>query len=180
MNPGPRPHNTLLHLALSHHARVELDLPKRAFIASDILLQNRHERLGLLWAQINSLKIAHLDLRLALLLQGTKNQEKIPNVHAHLHAVGIALAVIVCINQLDIGLCRDCHKAISLSGVRREGKRVALRREINRSASSLGVMVRKEDSPPWFSPLWKFSSKVGFLGRLSVKSMLTCLSVRNH
>src|SRR5207244_12186929 len=101
-------------------------------------------------AYIKSRQTAHLDLRLPLLMQGTKNQEKIPNVHAHLHAVGIAFAIIVGINELDVGLCRDCHKAISLAGVRREGKRLALRREINRSASSLGVMVRKEDSPPWF------------------------------
>src|SRR5437667_8602478 len=166
MNPGPRPHNTLLHLALSHHARVELDLPKRAFIASDILLQNRHERLGLLWAEINSLKIAHLDLRLALLLQCAKHQEKIPHVHANLHAVRIALTVIVCINQLDVGLSWHGHKAISVTGVAREGKRLALRREINLSASSLGVMVRKEDSPPLCAPPGKFSSKVGSSTRL--------------
>ena len=109
-----------------------------------------------------------------------KNQEKIPNVHAHLHAVGIAFAIIVGINEFDVGLCRDCHKAISLAGVRREGKRLALRREINRSASSLGVIVRKEDSPPWFSRLGNFQSKIGSLCRLFVKSMLTCRSVRNH
>src|SRR5438094_4468854 len=102
MNPGPRPHNTLLHLALSHHARVELDLPKRAFIASDILLQNRHERLGLLWTEINSVKITHLDLRLALLLPCTEDQEKIPDIHAHLHAGRIALAILVCVNALDV------------------------------------------------------------------------------
>src|SRR5207244_5258361 len=170
----------LLHLALSHHARIELDLPKRALIPRDVLLQNCHERLGLLWAEVNSLKIADLDLRLALLLEGAEDQEKIPDIHAHLHAVRIALTVIVCINQLDVGLSWHGHKAISVTGVAREGKRLALRREINRSASSLGVMVRKEDSATWFSPLWNFSSKVGLLGRLSVKSMLTCLSVLNH
>src|SRR5207244_13593437 len=119
-------------------------------------------------------------LRLALRLEDAEDQEKIPDIHAHLHAVRIALTVIVCINQLDVGLSWHGHKAISVTGVAREGKRLALRREINRSASSLGVMVRKEDSPPWFSPLGKLSSKIGSLCVLILKSFLTCRSFSNH
>src|SRR2546430_6598095 len=156
MNPGPRPHNALLHLALSHHARIELDLPKRALIPRDVLLQNCHERLGLLWAEVNSLKIADLDLRLALLLEGAEDQEKIPDIHAHLHAVRIALTIIACINELDVGLSWHRHKAISVAGVGREGKRLALSRVIKGSGRRLGVMVRKEGSAPWFFPLGEF------------------------
>jgi hypothetical protein len=39
------------------------------------------------------LEIADLDLRFTLLLQRAENEEKVPDVYAHLHAVRIILAV---------------------------------------------------------------------------------------
>jgi len=86
------------------HSRVELDLAKRVFVSRDIVLQNGQQGFGLLGAQIDTLKILDFDLGFALLMQSAKNQEKVPDIYPHLHTVGIVLAIIRCIDQLDVRL----------------------------------------------------------------------------
>ena len=76
------------------HPRIELDLAKRAFVARYILLQKSQQSLGLLRAQVDSLKITDLNVCLALLLQRAEDKKKVPYIDPHLHAVRIALAVV--------------------------------------------------------------------------------------
>jgi len=83
----------LVHWPGRCHSRIQLYLSKGAFVAGDILLQQSQQRLRLLRAQINPLEISDFDLRLSLLLQRAEDEEEVPYVHAHLHAVRIILAV---------------------------------------------------------------------------------------
>lgn len=92
------------------HARIEFDLAKSSLVPGDILLQKSKQRLGLLRAKINALKVADLDLGFALLLQSSKNHEKIPDVHPHLDTVGVGFAIIGCVAQLHVRLCRNGHR----------------------------------------------------------------------
>ena len=86
------------------HSRVEFDFSEGTLIIRHVLLQNRHQSFGLLRAEIDSLKIVNLDLGLALLLHGPKDQKEIPDIYADLHAIGIAFAIVGIIHQLDIRL----------------------------------------------------------------------------
>src|SRR5439155_14404384 len=93
-----------VYWACGSDSRIELDLAKCAFVIGDVLLQDRGQRFGLLRAQVNALKISDLDLAFRLLLHGTEHQEEIPNIDAHLHAVGIGLAVIGSTDDVKIWL----------------------------------------------------------------------------
>ncbi len=99
----------LVNLAAGSHARVKFDFAEGGFVAVDVLLQQSEQRLGLLRTQVDALKITDLDLSFTLLLNGAKNEEKVPDIHSHLHAVGIGFPVIGSIGQLDIGLRRNAH-----------------------------------------------------------------------
>jgi hypothetical protein len=101
-----------VHLPGSRHPGVEFDLAKRALIPRYVLLQDRHQRLGLLRAQINALKVSDFHLGFALLLQGAEDQEEIPDIHAHLDAVGVALAIVGSVHQPDIGLRWITHMGL--------------------------------------------------------------------
>ena len=98
-----------MDLAAGRDTWVELYLSERALVARHILLQQGHQRLGLLRAQVNPLEVVQFDLRFGLLLQRPKDKEEVPHVHPNLHAIGIVLAVIRAINQLDIRLRWICH-----------------------------------------------------------------------
>ncbi len=82
-----------MHRPSRSHPRIELDLAKRAFVARHILLQKSQQSLGLLRAQVNSLKIADLNVGLALLLQGAEDKKKVPYIDPHLYAVRVVLPV---------------------------------------------------------------------------------------
>ena len=82
-------------------ARIQLDLAESLLVVQQVLLQNGVQRFGLLRAEIDSLIVAHLDTRLILLLQGAEDQEEVPYIHAHLHAVGIVFAIVGRIRQID-------------------------------------------------------------------------------
>ena len=102
--------SSLVHRPGSRHTGIKLDLAECAFVAGDVLLQNRHQCFGLLRAQIDALKILYLDLAFALLLQGSEDQKEIPDIDSHLHAVGIGLTILRGVHQLDIGLRWIVHK----------------------------------------------------------------------
>ena len=100
-----------MHRALRSHPRIEFDLAEGGFVTGDILLKQTQQRLGLLRTEINALKIADFDLGLSLLLQCPENQEKVPYIYPHLHAVCVVLTIIGVVGQLYVWLWRISHKA---------------------------------------------------------------------
>jgi hypothetical protein len=92
------------------HARVELDFAESAFIAGDVLLQQSKQRFSLLRAEVNALKVANLDVTFGLLLQCPENHKEVPDIHSHLHTIGVGFAVIGGIDQLEVGLGRNGHR----------------------------------------------------------------------
>ena len=100
----------LVYRACWRHARVEFDFAEGAFVARYILLEKSKERFRLLRADINALKITNLYLSFALLLQGAEDHEEIPDIHPHLHAVGIIFAIVGAVRQLNIRLWRSNHR----------------------------------------------------------------------
>ena len=91
------------------HARVKLDFTERSFVARHILLKQTQQRLRLLRTEINSLEIADLHVRLALLLQRAKDKKKVPDIDPHLHAVRVVLAIVRIVRQFHIRLHRIVH-----------------------------------------------------------------------
>ena len=100
----------LVHRARRSQAWVEFDLAEGALITGDILLQQPEQGLGLLRAEVDALEVANLDLSFGLLLQGAENHEEVPDIHPHLHAVGVGFAIVRSIDQLEVGLRRKAHK----------------------------------------------------------------------
>lgn len=95
--------------SLRAHAWIEFDLSESAFISGYVLLQKSQEGFRLLGAEIDTLKIADFDLTLGLLLQGAKGEKKIPDIHAHLHTVGVILAIAGVGGELYVRLRRNSH-----------------------------------------------------------------------
>src|SRR5271157_1150868 len=83
------------------HMGIEFDLAESVLVVDQVLLQDGVQRLGLLRAEIDSLEVADLDARFILLRQGAEDEKEVPDVDAHLHAVGVVLAVIGGIGQLN-------------------------------------------------------------------------------
>src|SRR5216684_6152751 len=100
----------LVHRTGRTHTRIKLDFAERALVARDVLLQESEQSLCLLGTQIDPLEVADLDLGLSLLLQSAEDEKEIPDVHAHLHAIGIVLFIVGRIVQLDVRLCRNAHR----------------------------------------------------------------------
>jgi hypothetical protein len=98
------------------HAGIEFDLTERAFIIGHILVEDRRQRLGLLRAQIDSLKVAHLYLILRLLLHGAEDEKKVPDVHADLHAVGVGFPILGSVHNAEIRLSRIDHHGSQFNG----------------------------------------------------------------
>src|SRR5580765_5226147 len=98
------------------HAGIEFDFAKSAFVVGDVLVKDCRQRLGLLRAQINPLKIADLYLILRLLLHSSKDEEKVPDVDADLNAVGIGFPVLVCVHDGEIRLSRIDHDGSQCNG----------------------------------------------------------------
>src|SRR5690242_19685405 len=98
------------------HARIEFDLAERVFVADNVLLQHTQQRFCLLWAEIDPLEIMNFDLRFGLLMKSAEGEEEVPNTDADLHAVGIAFAIGVGVDELDVGLSRVRHKEASVAG----------------------------------------------------------------
>src|SRR5579864_988218 len=84
--------------------RLQLDLAEGGLILRHVLLQNVRQRFGLLRAQENALKILDADGVRRSLVHGSEQQEEIPQADAHLHAVGVMLAVVGGARKLDLRL----------------------------------------------------------------------------
>lgn len=98
-----------MHRAGRGKAWIEFDLAEGAFVANYVLLQKSEQGFGLLRAEVNALKVANFHLGFGLLLQSSEDEEEVPDIHAHLHAVGIGLAIIRRIGQLNIRWYREAH-----------------------------------------------------------------------
>jgi len=85
----------LIHWPLLRKLRVELDLSKRALILRNVLLQDHEQRLRLLRAEVDSLKVCNLNFVGRLRAKCSKRKKEIPYADSHLYAVRIALAIVV-------------------------------------------------------------------------------------
>ncbi len=95
---------------LAPGVRLKFDFTESRFVLRNVLLQDVHERLGLLRAEIDALKILDVHLLRHGLIHQAEQQQKIPQIHPDLHAVGIALAVIGAIYQVDFRLRLLAHR----------------------------------------------------------------------
>src|SRR6266849_9672102 len=84
--------------------RLQLDLAERALVLADILLQHIQQGLGLLRTEIDALEIVNVDVVRRGLVHQPEQQKEVPKVDANLHAVGIAFAILGCIDQVNLGL----------------------------------------------------------------------------
>src|SRR3569833_839035 len=67
---------------------LQLDLAERRIEMTHNLLKQAKQRLRLLRTEINALKIIDLDVFRHRLIDSSKHQIKIPEVHSDLHSVG--------------------------------------------------------------------------------------------
>src|SRR4051795_6516458 len=73
---------------------IEFDLTKGLLVLDDVLLHDEEQRLGLLRAQIDSLKIVDLDAGAFGGLHGSEAKEEVPYIDTNLHGVGVVFAVL--------------------------------------------------------------------------------------
>src|SRR5215468_6551897 len=78
----------------SCHVGIQLDLAEGLLILRNVLSQNMEQRLGLLWTQVDPLKVGDLNLFGCLLAQSAKCKKKVPDAHAHLDTIGVTFAIL--------------------------------------------------------------------------------------
>src|SRR5260370_42608423 len=83
--------------------RFKSDLPKGRLILRDVLLQDLKQRLGLLGAEVDALEVVNGNVIRSNLVHPAKQKEKIPEIHAHLDAIGVVLTILGRIDQLNRG-----------------------------------------------------------------------------
>src|ERR1700682_4114136 len=84
--------------------RLQVDFAEGGFVLRDVLRQDVVQRLGLLRAEIDALKVVYEDVVGRGLVDHAEAEQEVPQVHPHLHAVGVALPVIGCVVELDFRL----------------------------------------------------------------------------
>jgi hypothetical protein len=75
---------------------IESDGSKGLLVLGKVIAQYVEERLGLLWAEIDALKVLHAELVGRILSHGTEDKKEVPDGHPDLNAIGIAIAIIRC------------------------------------------------------------------------------------
>lgn len=97
-------------------------------ILGEVLAEHIEECLGLLRAQIDALEAADGDLIGRVLVGGAEGEEEIPDAGAHLHAVGVALAIVGRFRDVDPGLCiglmNVCHVPMLVCSASREIQKI--------------------------------------------------------
>src|SRR5690348_5302944 len=63
-------------------------------VLGEVVAEDVPQCLGLLRAEVDALEVADVDLFGALLRHGAEDEEEVPDAHAYLDAVGVALAVV--------------------------------------------------------------------------------------
>src|ERR1035438_359446 len=116
------------------HAGIQLDLAEGSLVVHQVLMQDGLECLGLLRTQIDALEIIDFDLGLILLLQGAKNEKKVPDIDPHLHTVGVVFAVVRGVRQLNRRLRGICHHDLAAHRTgRRSLTKIKLRTRLRRA-----------------------------------------------
>ncbi len=75
-------------------------------VLGEILAEHIPESLGLLRAEVDSLEAGEHDLVGGILAHGAEAEEEVPDAHADLNAVGVALAIIFGLGELESGFIR--------------------------------------------------------------------------
>lgn len=118
--------------------RFEANLSKRRFVLLQILLQDVRERLGLRRAQVDALEILDGDRVWRGLINGSEHQEEVPQVYAHLYAVGVVLSVVGGVGEVQFRLWLSwCHVPSmdeQVGGAERPGSRLPGRDALFRSS----------------------------------------------
>src|ERR1700737_3781369 len=73
-------------------------------VLGEVVAEDVPEGLGLLGAKVDTLEVAELDLVGCVLGHGAEDEEEVPDTHADLHAVGVAVAVVLGGSELEGGL----------------------------------------------------------------------------
>ena len=73
---------------------LEGDGAEGLFVLGEVVIEDVGEGLGLLGAEIDSLEVGEVDLFGSLLGHGSEDEEEVPDAHADLNAVGVAVAVV--------------------------------------------------------------------------------------
>src|SRR5208282_3577303 len=107
----------LLNLTGSGGVRLKFNLAEGCFVLRDILMQDVEQRLGLLRAQIDALKVLNVHGVGSGLADGAEHEKEIPKVDSDLHAVGVTFAIIGAVTELDLGRLRGRHNSSILARV---------------------------------------------------------------
>src|SRR6185437_1269697 len=81
---------------------LQINSPEGLLILRQVLSQQIPESLGLLRTDIDSLKVSQDDFVGGILAGGAKHQHKVPYTGPYLNAVGIAVAIVLRLNDVDI------------------------------------------------------------------------------
>ncbi len=90
--------------------RLETNFPEGRFVLIDILLEHVQQRFGLLGADVDTLKILDVYAIGSGLIDTPEQQQEVPEIHPHLHAIGVIFAVVGSGGELDLGSrLLGCH-----------------------------------------------------------------------
>lgn len=83
--------------------RLQSDFTECRFILGDVIAQDVEQRLGLLRADVDPLEVVDRHAVRRRLIHPAEHQKEIPQVDPNLHTVGVVLAVLRGVDELDLG-----------------------------------------------------------------------------
>ena len=88
--------------------RLEREGAEGLLVLGEVVAEDVQQRLGLLGTEVDALEVVDLDLVGRLLVHGAEDEEEVPDAHADLDAVGVAVAVVSEWSWLTVGGSEDC------------------------------------------------------------------------
>ena len=73
-------------------------------VLGEVVAEDVPEGLGLLRAEVDALEVLDVELVGRLLGHGAEDEEEVPDAHADLDAVGVAVAVVLGVGEVECGL----------------------------------------------------------------------------
>jgi hypothetical protein len=117
---------------------LQRDVTEGLLVLCEVVSDYIPESLGLLWAEVDALEVLDVDLVRGLLGHRAEDEQEVPDAHADLNAVGVAVAVAVGLGELQLGLL---------------GRRILLTHGIAFCCCCVRILVRKGGlEPPWIAP----------------------------
>jgi hypothetical protein len=89
--------------AAAGRLRLKTNFTECRLILRNVLLEHVEKRLGLLRAHVNSLEVLYGYVIGGCLSNAAEQKQEVPQIHTDLDAVGVVLAVVGCIGELDLG-----------------------------------------------------------------------------